>query len=109
MLEANLVGLINGTVVAMITLRRSLRKVQRLPHLLDHLEEIALDLVLHAQFLLLTQDNTCRNPVAYSKARLFTTFLPRFHRAQAAPPRATDLDAELLQRAAVAGGCRQIK
>ena len=42
-------GLINGTVVAMVTLRRSLRKVQRLPLLLDQLDEVALDLVLHAQ------------------------------------------------------------
>ena len=48
MLVANLVGLINGTVVAMITLRRSLRKVQRLPLLLDQLDEIALNLLLHA-------------------------------------------------------------
>src|SRR5260370_23070103 len=33
----------------MVTLRRSLRKVQRLPLLLDQLDEVALDLVLHAQ------------------------------------------------------------
>src|SRR5215831_12238273 len=35
--------------VAMVTLRRSLRKVQQLSLLLDQLDEVALDLVLHAQ------------------------------------------------------------
>jgi hypothetical protein len=42
-------GSINRTVVATITLRGSLRKVKRLPLLLDQLDEVALNLVLQAQ------------------------------------------------------------